>query len=458
MELNVSIAQPANLWTRLAAWIRNSPPVRYPDLGLICIGSFVLLVGVGAVVPVRTIYARDHGANMAEIGFMASAFILGQFLFQLPGGWASDRWGRKPLLVSGIAITGLISFLFLLNDHPWYFIALRFIEGAATGATNPAANAYVIDSVPPRERGAAFGWLGSAFSAGFMVGPAIGGFMVDLLGYASPFLFGGTLTLLTALFLALRMADRRPGTTPAPAPAPDADELPGNYVQDSGSGPADRESEGEREHEHARERRIPGALFVPALIGALVFITSGGFADGLFISIWSIWLNDLHASNSFIGFTFITFSLPLMVLMPFTGRLADRHSLIPMLVVPATLISFVYLVYGFTTNLALIAALGLLEGALVAVYGPALNTYIAELSPENARGRLQGFVSTVRTMSSFGSSMLVAMLYGINIAYPFYMLAGVQLLISLTGGLVVWWVERRTRQMRRALQPTPAGT
>jgi MFS family permease len=112
--------------------------VRYPDLGLIALGLFILLVGIGAIVPVRTIYAREHGSSMAELGMMASGFLLGQFLFQLPGGWLSDRWGRKPLLIAGIVTSGLISFLFLANDNPWYFIALRFVEGAAGGAVMPA--------------------------------------------------------------------------------------------------------------------------------------------------------------------------------------------------------------------------------------------------------------------------------------------------------------------------------
>ena len=82
--------QQNKILARFLLWIRNSPPMRYPDLGLICLGSFVMLVGVGAIVPIRTIYARDHGSTLAEIGFMASAFLLGQFFLQLPGGWASD--------------------------------------------------------------------------------------------------------------------------------------------------------------------------------------------------------------------------------------------------------------------------------------------------------------------------------------------------------------------------------
>lgn len=432
--MDIATAQPNRLRGRIARWISESPPVRYPDLGLMCLGIFIMLIGVGAVVPVRSIYARNQGATMVELGLMASAFLLGQFLSQMPGGWASDKWGRKPLLVGGIAISGVISYLFLLYDYPWYFIALRFVEGAASGAINPAANAYVMDAVPPKERGAAYGWLGSAFSAGLMLGPAAGGLMVDTLGFASPFIFGGSTSLLTALFLARKMRDRKPGAEPlevAPAEA--------------------RENTRVRGH-------IPRSLFAPALAGALVLIIASGFGDGLFISIWSIWLNDLHASNSFIGLTFITFSLPLMVLMPITGKLADRMRLAPLIALPGIAISFIYLFYGLATNLALIAAMGIIEGSLVAMMAPALSAYIAQLSPDNARGKLQGVISTVRTIAGFASSMLVALLYGANMSYPFIMLAIVQVVVSIVGGLIIWRVERRTAHLARTQKAEVAGS
>ena len=426
--MSTKAVQQNKIWARLLAWIRNSPPLRYPDLGLICLGSFVMLIGVGAIVPIRAIYARDHGSNMAEIGFMASAFLLGQFVMQLPGGWASDKFGRRPVLVSGIGVSGVILFLFLLNDNPWYFIGLRFAEGISSGVIGPAANAYVIDSVPVKDRGAAFGWLGSAFSAGFMMGPAIGGFMVDALNYEAPFIFGGVTSLLVAVYLARKMSGR---TKPEDAVAP---------VQSV--------EEAAVAEEARIKMQVPSRLFIPALIGALAFTVASGFGDGLFISIWTVWLDDLNASTSFIGFTFVTFSLPLMLLMPMTGKLADKYSLTPLIVAPAVLISFAYLAYGFATNIWFIALWGLLEGALVAVMVPAVSAYVANLSPENARGRLQGLISTVRTISGFGSSILVALLYDIDMAYPFFMLAGVQLFISLAGGFLVWRIEKQTRGIR----------
>jgi DHA1 family multidrug resistance protein-like MFS transporter len=401
--------------------------VRYPDLGLICLGVFIMLIGVGAVVPIRAIYARDHGAAAAELGLLGSSFLLGTFMFQLPGGWISDKWGRKPLLVFGIAIAGIISFAFLLWDNPWYFIVLRFVEGAAGGAIQPASNAYIMDAVPAKERGAAFGWLGSAFSAGFMLGPAAGGIMVDTLGYTSPFIFGGLTSIITAVFLLRRMHNRRPGERPTGA-----------------------ESEVESVGAEAPVRKqIPRKLFRPALFSTLLMIAASGIEDGLFIALWTLWLDDLGASTSYIGLTFVTFSLPLMVLMPITGKWADKYRLAPIIAIPAALASLVYLSYALTDNLLLIAALGLFEGTLVAMRLPAISAFIANLSPDNARGRIQGITSTTRTVFGFISSMVVIMLYEINHHFPFFMLFGTQLLVSVVGGILIWRIERRSIEANR---------
>jgi DHA1 family multidrug resistance protein-like MFS transporter len=407
---------------------------------------FVLLVGVGAIVPVRTIYAREHGSNMAELGMMASGFLLGQFLFQLPGGWLSDRWGRKPLLIVGIVISGVISFLFLANDNPWYFIALRFVEGAASGALIPAANAYVIDVVPSKERGAAFGWIGAANSAGFMMGPAIGGVLSDWYGYTVPFIFGGVTSLVTAAFLIAKMTNTRPGRAAV------------EPVEEPAS------SEAASSNETKSNKVVPRQLFEPALVSALVLFVAAGFGDGLFISIWSLWLNDLHASNSYIGLTFIIFSLPLMVMMPVTGKLADKYRLLPLIVLPGLLLSLVYVTYALTTNLFIIAAMGLFEGAMLAVSIPALSAFTANLSPDNARGKLQGVISTTRTSAGFVSSMLVAILYGMNMTFPFMMLTATQIGLTLIGGVLMWRVERKTRRLQaqasapvEAIGTTPAS-
>ena len=173
---------------------------------------------------------------------------------------------------------------------------------------------------------------------------------------------------------------------------------------------------------------------------------AGGFGDGIFISIWTLWLNDLHASNSFVGLTFVIFSLPLMVLMPFTGKLADKYRLAPLVTIPGVLISFVYLAYGFLTNLPLIAAIGIIEGTLLSISIPAQGAYVANLSPDNARGKLQGVITTARTVAGFLSSLLTAILYGMGMMYPWLALFAVQIFIAVAGGSIVWYIEKRTQR------------
>ena len=62
MEASVS-RERTGIANRISNWVANSPLRRYPDLGLICLGVFIMLIGVGAIVPVRAIYARDRAVR-----------------------------------------------------------------------------------------------------------------------------------------------------------------------------------------------------------------------------------------------------------------------------------------------------------------------------------------------------------------------------------------------------------
>src|SRR5437588_8814056 len=105
-------------------------------------------IGIGMVGPVRVLFAQSHGASLAIIGAMASAYLVSNFVFQYPSGWLADRWGRKQVMVLGLFVQALLSLLYLLIADPILFIALRFVEGMAAAAILPSARAMVIDVVP----------------------------------------------------------------------------------------------------------------------------------------------------------------------------------------------------------------------------------------------------------------------------------------------------------------------
>jgi len=113
-------------------------------------------------------------------------------------GMLSDRYGRRPILL--ISLGGLaIDFLFmaLAPSLMWLFVG-RIINGL-TAASFSTANAYVADITPPAKRAKAYGWMGSAFSFGFLVGPALGGFLGDI-DLRLPFFVAAGLTTINWLY------------------------------------------------------------------------------------------------------------------------------------------------------------------------------------------------------------------------------------------------------------------
>ncbi|MBA4014283.1 MAG: tetracycline resistance MFS efflux pump [Phenylobacterium sp.] len=113
-------------------------------------------------------------------------------------GMLSDRYGRRPILL--VSLGGLaIDFLFmaLAPSLMWLFVG-RIINGL-TAASFSTANAYVADVTPPGKRAKAYGWMGSAFSFGFLVGPALGGFLGDI-DLRLPFFVAAGLTTINWLY------------------------------------------------------------------------------------------------------------------------------------------------------------------------------------------------------------------------------------------------------------------
>jgi MFS transporter, DHA1 family, multidrug resistance protein len=185
---------------------------------------FVVMIGLGITQPVLPFYverlALGGGASRQavamHVGLITGVFALGQLLFAPVWGRWSDRTGRRPLLLIGIAGYVVAQVLFGLATSLWLLYVARILGGILSSATLPVAAAYIADMTTEQARGRGMAWMGTATSLGFVVGPALGGvlarrdlhfsnpfwcFMLD--SFSIPFLAAAVLGLL-ALLAAIR--------------------------------------------------------------------------------------------------------------------------------------------------------------------------------------------------------------------------------------------------------------
>src|SRR6185295_10874339 len=123
----------------------------------------------------------DTAKDARVFGVFGTVWALMQFFFAPLLGSASDRFGRRPvILLSNFGLACDYVLMALAPTLGWLFVG-RVISGI-TAASVPTASAYIADVTPAEKRARAFGMLGAAFGLGFVLGPALGG----LLGSIDP--------------------------------------------------------------------------------------------------------------------------------------------------------------------------------------------------------------------------------------------------------------------------------
>jgi DHA1 family tetracycline resistance protein-like MFS transporter len=135
------------------------------------------VMGMTIILPLLPFYSESLGATPFVVGMIVAVYGLCQFIAGPILGQVSDKIGRKKVLVFS-QIGTCIGFIILAFSHSLFLIFLaRIIDGLTAGNIS-VAQAYISDVTEPKDRTKAFGMLGSAFSIGFIIGPALSGLLV----------------------------------------------------------------------------------------------------------------------------------------------------------------------------------------------------------------------------------------------------------------------------------------
>jgi MFS family permease len=120
-------------------------------------------------------YAISLGATVASIGVFTSSFMLSFAIMAPRMGALSDKYGRKKVMVLGIAADIVLGIATGLSPSWEWLLIIRFVNGAVSGGAMLAAEALLQDNVEPGQRGEAAGFIMAASMVGRNVGPLIGG-------------------------------------------------------------------------------------------------------------------------------------------------------------------------------------------------------------------------------------------------------------------------------------------
>ena len=156
-------------------------------------GSLVIvMLGFGIAIPLMPFYITHFDASGTALGLMIALYSFMQFLFAPVWGRLSDRIGRKPVLLIGIAGFAVAFFLQGIAQTLLWFILARSLAGVLSSAALPTAMAYVADTTTAENRARGVGMMGAAMGLGMIFGPLLGG----LLAHANPALPAGITALL----------------------------------------------------------------------------------------------------------------------------------------------------------------------------------------------------------------------------------------------------------------------
>src|SRR6476469_5785068 len=161
------------------------------------------MLALGLILPVLpklvlNFLGGDPASASRMFGLFATVFALMQFVFSPMLGVLSDRFGRRPIvLLSNLGLGLDYIVMALAPTVAWLFLG-RAISGLASSSFS-TAGAYIADVTAPDHRAAAFGKIGMVFGLGFILGPAIGGWLGSI-DPRLPFWGAAALSLVNACY------------------------------------------------------------------------------------------------------------------------------------------------------------------------------------------------------------------------------------------------------------------
>lgn len=389
------------------------------------LAQLLAIIGFNLRIPFLPFFLEELGTETFEQQALWAGFITGggAALMAITApmwGALADRYGRRMMVLRAMFVASVTISLMALVTTPWHLLGLRFVEGAATGTV--AAATTLIATVVPKERmGYAMGMMQMAVFSGSSIGPFLGGFLADFIGFRASFVAAGGLLFTAGLIVLF-------------------------FVTENFQRPEKKTKEEEAGQVSTWSIMLGASMLAMMLV--LLVARTGQTAAQPLVPLFMSQLGAGDSASSFSGAALGLMGVSSAISSVILGRLADRLGPRSILIFAVALAGVLYFPQaGAQSPGQFILAMGLFGVALGGIM-PTASAIVASLAPIERRGIIYGFTNSAMSVGAFigpiGGTVLAAF---IDMRFAFVVL-GVSMLLT---SVYIWFALPKSLDRGRSV-------
>ncbi|CAN5336892.1 tetracycline resistance MFS efflux pump [soil metagenome] len=360
------------------------------NLLIIALIAVVNALGYGIIIPIQASYAFKYGLNNFQVGLLFSLFSLCQFISTPVIGMFSDKYGRRPLLITSLIGT-VVSFIMIAFAPSAIFLFIARALDGLTAGNIPVAMAVISDTTEPKDRAKGFGIIGAAFGFGFVAGPAISALTVGI-NPSLPYIIAAVITLFAVILTAVLL-------------------------------PETNKHKGEMTNKKLFDfKKLAGAIKDVNVGSTLLISLFYSLAFGLLIYAYNPFAKEvLGLSDSTIALNFVVFGIVGLVVQGFlipvlSKRIADKKLMINALIISifgffAVFIAHSFLFFVFAS---ILISLG------NSFVQPLISSLLSKETDEKSQGEILGINQSYSSIGTIFGPLLGGLMASIfSVATPF---------------------------------------
>ncbi|MCP2034067.1 DHA1 family multidrug resistance protein-like MFS transporter [Planomicrobium sp. HSC-17F08] len=389
---------------------------------ILMINMFIAIGSFGIIIPILPSYLQSINQGGLAAGLMIAIFAAAQFVFSPVAGKWADQYGRRKMIIYGLAGLTLSMFVFYLSDSIWILYLSRVIGGVGAAMLVPAIFAYIADITTFDQRAKGNSLVSAAMSLGIVVGPGIGGFLAEY-DLKLPFLVSALVSLVAVLFSMIWLKEND---------AVEADPALAATLTD----------------EESMMKKIGRSVTMPYFIPLVITLVMS-FGLLAYESVVGLYLdNQFQSTAKDIAFMITATGIVGVIVQLFiVDRIVHRFGEVPVLIAFIGVAAAGFLLSLFAGSYAMFFTVSLIIFMATSILRPVLNTLISKMA-EGEVGFAMGMNNAYMSIGNVIGPLLAGVLYDFNISYPF-ILGFVMLMVTMM--ITVTWQRSRTAKINPAL-------